>query len=239
MSERIEIDIDGDRASALLGLPTESGPRPGILVAHHREGLSRFTADVVDRLAALDYTAVSVDNYHAMPANADEKTKHGMISDGQLVRDLEAGIRCLTDHPRVDAKRLAILGHCMGGRTSLLGASLFPVFQAAVVFYSGHVFRNRNSTGPTPGDQLKDIRCPVIGFFGERDRLIPNPEVDRIEETLRAAGTSCEFIRYPEAGHAFSNFESAADYRAADANDSWNRTVAFLQQTLDRDRPNL
>jgi carboxymethylenebutenolidase len=239
MADRIEIEIDGVGASALLGIASAAAAGPAVLVAHHREGLSRFTADIIDRLVALGFSALSIDNYHGMPSDADPATWHGLINDRQLTRDLEVGIRFLSDHPQIDPRRLAVLGHCMGGRTALLGASLFPVFRAAVIFYSGGVFRNRNSIGPTPGDRLKGVHCPVIGFFGLRDHLIPNAEVDRIEEALTAVGTACEFIRYADAGHAFANYDSPSDYREAAATDSWSRTTAFLRRTLDRDRQSL
>jgi carboxymethylenebutenolidase len=232
MADRIEIEIDGAGASALFGLPSTTAPGPAVLVAHHREGLSRFTADIIDRLAALGFYALSIDNYHAMPSDTDPETRHGLINDLQLTRDLEAGTRFLSNHPRIDPGRLAILGHCMGGRTALLGAGLFPVFRAAVVFYSGGVFRNRNSIGATPGDRLENVHCPVIGFFGMRDPLIPNAEVVRIEQALKAVGSACEFIRYPDAGHAFANYDSPLDYREAAATDSWTRTSAFLRRVL-------
>ena len=232
MSDLIDVDVDGSVARAFLGLPPGREKHPAVLVTHHREGLSHFTADIVDKLTHIGYLAFSIDNFHAMPRDADPATYHSLISDGQLVRDIEAGIRFLGAHPRNEPGRLGILGHCMGGRTALLGASLFPVFRAAIVFYSGGVFRNRNSSGSTPGDRLKDIRCPVIGFFGGRDRLIPNTEVDRIETALKDAGANPIFHRYPDAGHAFANFESPDDYREAAARDSWNHTVTFLDRTL-------
>ena len=231
MAELIDVDLDGKKVPALLGLPSGQGPHPGILVMHHQEGLSPFTRDLVDKLAKLGCVALSVSNYHACPPDADMQTKRESVRDGQLTRDAGAGIAFLESHPLVLKGNLAVIGHCMGGRTAFLAASVFPVFAAAIAYYGGGVYR-KTIGGMPVGDRLKNIQCPVIGFWGGRDPIIPNADVDRIEAELKRAGVPCEFHRYPEAGHAFCNFTVPADFRADADADSWRKTVAFLRREL-------
>jgi carboxymethylenebutenolidase len=45
-------------------------------------------------------------------------------------------------------------------------------------------------------------------------------------------GKSVEVKIYPDAGHAFENPNNKNGYRAEDAADAWQRTVAFLAAHL-------
>ena len=49
---------------------------------------------------------------------------------------------------------------------------------------------------------------------------------------MEKLGKKIEVKIYPDAGHAFENPNNKTGYRAADAADAWNRTVAFLAGTL-------
>jgi carboxymethylenebutenolidase len=231
MSELIEIDVDGKKVAALLGAPADPGSHPGILVMHHQEGLSPFTRDLVDKLARLGCVALAVNNYHPFPPGTDMKTCREGVADDQLLRESAAGIAHLKASPLVQKDNLAVIGHCMGGRTALLAAETFPVFKAVVVYYGGGVFRDVAS-GPRVGDRLHEIKCPVIGFWGGQDRLIPNAHVDLMEAKLTEAGIPCEFHRYPTAGHAFANFTVPEDFRPDADRDSWAHTETFLRRTL-------
>jgi carboxymethylenebutenolidase len=119
----------------------------------------------------------------------------------------------------------------MGGRTALLAASAFKEILAAVIFYPTALYVKRTG-GTTAFDNLGGITCPVIAFFGDTDRLIPPEHADRFEAALRGRGVPLEMHRYPDAGHAFCNFTSAADYREGPAADSWRHATAFLERHL-------
>ena len=86
--------------------------------------------------------------------------------------------------------------------------------------------------GPSPFDRLKDLKVPVIAFYGNDD---PNPspdDVNKTEEELQRLGVSYEFHRYDGAGHAFQNFTSDESYREGPTKDSWGRTVKFLKEQI-------
>ena len=115
------------------------------------------------------------------------------------------GGRTLRALPTSNGK-VGVIGYCSGGRHSFLTAVSVPV-DAAVDCYGAFV------TGTVPEgfplkvtplvDRTQDLRCPLLGLFGNDDQF-PSPEqVDELEQALKAAGKTYEFHRYDGAGHAF------------------------------------
>jgi carboxymethylenebutenolidase len=231
VADTIKLDIDGASVDAFLGLPDATGPSPAVLVAHHQEGLSPFTRDVVDKLASRGYVAICPDHYRRLPPDASLETRRNSVRDRDVLRELEAARDVLQKHPRVDPARIAVMGHCMGGRSALLAASTFPGFKAAAIFYPTAMLIPRPE-GFLAVEQLGKITCSVIVFFGETDWLIPKDHAAKIESELRRNHVPLETHRYPDAGHAFANFSSAEDYRPAAAADSWHKAIAFLDRHL-------
>jgi carboxymethylenebutenolidase len=231
VADTIKLTIDGKSVDALLGLPETQGPHPAVLVAHHQEGLSPFTRDLVDKFARSGYVAICPDHYHRFPPDTALETLRNSVRDRDVLQELGAARDFLRKHPQVDPTRIAVMGHCMGGRLAFLAASHFPGFKAAAIFYPTAMLT------PRPGgflaiDTLAAITCPVIAFFGETDWLIPKEHADKIEAELRFHHIPLEIYRYPDAGHAFANFSSAQDFRPTAAEDSWRKAMAFLDRHL-------
>ena len=91
-----------------------------------------------------------------------------------------------------------------------------------------------SDAGPSPFDLLKNIKCPVLGFFGEDD---PNPSPEdmlKIAAELTANGILHEFHMYSQTGHAYMDHTNPNRYVENSAIASWPITVAFLQKTLGR-----
>jgi carboxymethylenebutenolidase len=128
---------------------------------------------------------------------------------------------------------VGVIGYCSGGRQSVLAACNLDV-DAAVDCYGAFV----TDTPPEQFvqvtnliDQLPNLRCPLLGLFGDDDSY-PSPEqVDELDRILTANGKPHEFHSYEAAGHAFF----AADrptYRVEAANDGWQRIAAFCKTYL-------
>ena len=85
---------------------------------------------------------------------------------------------------------------------------------------------------PPPIELSGNIRCPVIGFFGNDDEN-PSPEdVTRIDDEFTEHGIAHTFHAYDGAGHAFQNFLNEAGYREEATKDSQAKLLAFLAKTL-------
>lgn len=235
MAERISLDVAGDTVAACIAVPEPSGRYPGIVLAHHLYGHdSVVTRDILDRLSALGCAAISVDHFHGVPPQADPRARMAAMTDSGLAGDTAAAIAFLQSHAKVQPDNLAVMGHCMGGRVAFMAAAQFPIFKAAVIYYPTGMFRSAHGAPPAV-EMLKQIACPVIGFFGMKDKLIANADVDRMEAELARAGARHAFHRYPQAGHAFCNFDVPEDFRETACRDAWARTVAFLNETLGLD----
>ena len=83
-----------------------------------------------------------------------------------------------------------------------------------------------------PLDALGDLSCPVLGFYGEEDPIIPPDDLAALRAALAASGQPCEVRSYPGAGHAFMNETRSVMYRPEAAADAWRRLVPFLRQHL-------
>ncbi|HSS62895.1 MAG TPA: dienelactone hydrolase family protein [Gammaproteobacteria bacterium] len=227
-----EIEVNGSPMRICVASPGGDGPHPAVIVMCHIGGLDEFTTDRVDRLAAAGCVAAAPDVFHYHDWIEDKEARRASLRDKSIIDDIEACIAHAENVEAVDGKRLAILGHCMGGRTALLGAGNIPRIGPLVIYYGGRTMISWGGDGATPFERIRGVKGPVIGFFG-LDDTEPCPEdVDKIEAEFKRHGIPCEFHRYRGAGHAFQNFLSPDRYREAAANDSWEKTLSFLSRAF-------
>ena len=224
-----QIEVDASPMRICVAAPDGEGPHPAVIVMCHIGGLDEFTEDRVDRLAAAGYIAAAPDVFHYHDWIEEKGARRASLRDNRIIDDIEACIGHLERTEKVDRERIAILGHCMGGRTAMLGAGSVSLIGPLVIYYGGRTMMSWGGDGPTPFERIPRIRGPVIGFFGLDDTEPSPQDVDKIEAEFKRHNIPCEFHRYEDAGHAFQNFLSAERYREAAANDSWNRTLEFLR----------
>jgi carboxymethylenebutenolidase len=225
----MKLRVQNGTMEVYLGAPNREAPGPAVVLMYHRGGVDDFTKLAVNRLVLGGYLVAVPDVYHPCPPDMPARERKDLLKDSEIVSDVEATIAALRHRPDVDPDKLAVMGHCMGGRMAFLVASNVDVFRGAVIYYGGGVMRPWGE-GPPPFDMLKNIRCPVLGFFGNEDKN-PSPEdVNRIDGELSRHGIAHEFHRYDRVGHGFQNpAHDSADERAA-AEDAWTKTFAFLKR---------
>jgi len=212
--------------------PDRNAPGPAIVLMYHRDGIDDFTKRVAGKLLAAGYLVAVPDVSHRVARDIPMADRKKFLKDSEVVADIRAAADYLRGRPDVDKNKLIIMGHCMGGRMALLGAGALPDFRGAVVYYGGGVHLSWGDEGKTPFDTLRDIRIPVVGFFGNLDKN-PSPEqVDRIDAELTRHGVAHTFHRYDNAGHGFQNRTPGTPGEQAAAEDSWAKTFAFLGATV-------
>ena len=234
----------GDEIEAYVANPDGPPTRGGVVVIHHLPGYDRGSKEIVRRFAELGYDAICPNLYSRQaPGAAPEQAarivrEQGGISDEQLVGDVAGAAAYLRDLPTSNQK-VGVIGYCSGGRQSVLAACTTDV-DAAVDCYGAFV------TGTPPEGfplqvgnlvgQLPDLRCPLLGLFGNDDSY-PSPEqVDEIEQILRANDKTYEFHRYYDTGHAFGPVETER-YRKHAAADGMTRISAFYGDHVRTRRP--
>lgn len=229
MAQIERVGVGGSIMDLYIGGPRRRAPGPAIVLLYHRGGIDDFTKNVVERLASNGYLAAVPDVYHHCPAGTPPAERKNLLRDSEIVADVEATLEELRKRGDVDAKRVVVMGHCMGGRMALLVAGSVPAFCGAVIYYGGSVGKSWGE-GPSPFERLRNIRCPVIGFFGDRDTH-PSPEdVNRIAAELRRHDVAHVFHRYPDVGHGFQNPAHDSPEERAAAGDAWEKTFAFLRE---------
>lgn len=226
------LTVDGSKMDVFIDEPHGAGPHPAIVVAHHRAGNDSATTKFVQDLAGHGYVAATPHLHHRRPEGEDTRDSIKNLDDNQIVADLNATVAMLQGMDSVDSGRMAIAGHCMGGRVSFLGAASIEAFKCNAAYYSGNMFKVMGSGDAPPFEKLVNLRGPVIGFFGKDDENPSPDDVARIDAKLTELGIAHEFHSYDGAGHAFQNFTNPAGYRAAATEDSFAKTIAWLGKNL-------
>jgi carboxymethylenebutenolidase len=231
MSRTIEVEVGGSSMDAYVEMPEGDGPHPGVVLCFHRGGMDAFTHDRVEKLANAGYAAIAPDMYHRHKGQeAGEAVKHR--HDDEVIADIGAALDWLRAQPNVDGNRIAIMGHCMGGRTAFVGACAYPdAFKGVVTYYGGGMFAGWGD-GPSAFDRLSSLKCPVVGFYGNNDTNPAPADVDKIQAALKEYGIPYEVHRYDGAGHAFQGWPQPAKYHEKAATESWARTIEWLGETV-------
>ena len=216
-----------------------SPPYPAVVVAQHATGVDAFIQDICDRLAAEGYAAVAPNLYHrhteeAIAASADGGPRPrppALLSDPDIVADINAAVDWLRGHDAVHSDRIGITGFCMGGRVAWLAAASNPHFKAVVPYYGGNLMTTWGAGAATPLALASHINCPMLFHFGEIDEN-PSP-ADRatLDAELTRLGKAHQFYSYAGADHAFMNPDGGR-YHAAAATASWPRTLEFFAEQL-------
>jgi carboxymethylenebutenolidase len=237
MLDTVQLAVDGSPMDVLVATPDGAGRHPGILLSHYQHGLGPFTQRNAKYLASEGFVVVAPDHYHHTPGESDlAKRKQGLV-DTRLIADMQATTAYLRAHPRVISDATAIMGHCMGGRQTLLGAATITGFRCAIDCYGGGVLLSHGD-GPTVFERLPGIKCPVAGFFGANDTHPPPNEVRQLETELKRLGIETDFHIYEGTGHAFMDPDQTR-YVEVSARDAWTRILAFLSGHLSERCSNL
>ncbi len=241
MAHRIEtVQVGGSPMEVFLFAPDSPGPHPGLVLCQHipvgHTGLENdvVTLKTAERYCQNGYYVAVPFIFHWWPKSGDIDMKRAASRDDWTKQDLDAAFELLASKPEVDAGRIGIVGHCWGGRVAWLGACTNPRYKAAAVFYGGRVKLVMGEGNPPAIDLAPQIKCPVIGFFGNEDTN-PTPEdVNDYEAALKKAGVTYTFHRYDGAGHAFQSFNNPDRYREAASEDAWGKALAFFGEHLKR-----
>ena len=219
-------------------LARAGGSAPGVVLIPDVRGLQEHYRDLARRLAAEGFAVLAVDLYRrsgppeiATPADAMKWIRE--LSDPQVLADVQAAVDFLARE--VDGRQVGVIGFCMGGQYALLAACACRGLAACVPFYG--MLSYAEGLDPqrkprSPLEALPDLRCPVLGLYGEDDLLIPVSDVRRLEEGLARSPHRGSVVLYPGAGHAFMNDGRPDAYRPDAARDAWPRMLAFLREKL-------
>ncbi len=224
--------------ASYLARPVTAGTYPGIVVLQEIFGVNAHIRDVTERIARLGYVAIAPSLYQRQAPGFEAGYTSADVEQGRIYKDQTTAAELLSDvqaaidylKREFNTQKFGTIGFCFGGHVGYLAATL-PDVQVTASFYGGGIATMTPGGGEPTLSRTKDIHGTIWCFFGTRDPLIPNEQVDQIEQELQTQGIDHQVFRY-DADHGFFCNERGS-YHPQAAADSWEK----VQQLFSRLRP--
>jgi len=259
---RITYKSNGLLISGILNIPQGTGPFPLVIFNHgyidpavytQGRGLKREQ----DYLARAGFAVLHTDyRGHAVsdesPMNPKEKIYDGALEYAMDSINAIHAVRA-AQLPTIDASRVGMLGHSMGGGVTLSILTAYPgMVDAAVLYAPVHadvwenfsrwrrereegdrtleVFKTREENpgawdALSPDTYLEAIQSPVLLFQGDKDKDVPKEWSDYLAGRLKEEGKQITYVEYAGEGHEFG----------PQWTDFMQKTAAFLKEQLSAD----
>ena len=193
---------NGSRAvDCWLAYPEVKDKATSVLVIHDSSGVTDWARLAADELAAAGYLAIVPDflsgtgpkggGTSSFPGQSELNLALKKLPPDQITGDLNAAAEYVKALPASNGK-LALVGFCWGGSEASRSACNRKDFKAVFVFYGF----------PPPSAGIKNIQCPVYGFYGENDARV-TLTVPPGQAEMKRAGKIFEPVIYDGAGHGF------------------------------------
>ncbi len=187
------------------------GKRPALVLLHGSAGLLFPGLDLRQRARDL-----SAQGYAVFVPHFFNRTGHFMIRPSAVHENLPAWTSTVRDavsyvvaQPNVDASRIGLMGHSLGGYLAL-GAAAQDSRVDLVIEASGALDRGGIKRMP-----------PTLILHGAKDKTVPVAKAERLESLFQRLGTPYQKHIYPDEAHVLS--------RAA-MRDATQRIQRFLER---------
>lgn len=246
MSSSIEIQADwvtvpgeGISLDTYLACPDTAGPHPALLVFQEIFGVNDHIRDVTRRLAQEGYVAIAPALYQRTAPGLElgytpqdleiGRGYKAQTTAAELISDIQATLRFLQAHPQVDANAIGCIGFCFGGHVAYLAASLDPI-KVTASFYGGGIATMTPGGGEPTLSLTPQISGRIELFMGRQDALVPEAEVNAIEQALIAHSIPHQ-IHWYDADHGFC-CDQRSTYQPAATQAAWDRVRVLFAESL-------
>jgi carboxymethylenebutenolidase len=233
----VKVKTPDGEMPAYRAMPATGSNFPVVLVVQEIFGVHEHIKDVCRRIAKAGYFAIAPElyarqgdpsKYTEIPKLVSEIVRK--VPDAQVMGDLDACVAYAKSTGKAETARLGITGFCWGGRIVYLYAAHNPDVKAAVAWYGTVTPFAPGSTAAL--DLASRIKAPVLGLYGGADQGIPTDTVEKMFAALKASGNAkSEYRIYPDTPHGF-NADYRPSYRKAQAEDAWNKMMAWFKLNL-------
>jgi carboxymethylenebutenolidase len=207
-----------------------AGPSPAAaIVLPDGRGLHPYYERLAEQLAGAGVDTVAIDLYGRTAGTGERgadfpSREHSARLRWAQVQDDLAAAADLLRGP-APHRPVITVGFCLGGRVSLLAATVARLDLAGAVAFYAQLAGPTRSDLPAPADTIDELRCPVLGLFGGADELVPVADVTSWRERLAASGHAHDVVVYPAAPHSF--FDRDANRFGVQSADAWRRLLEF------------
>ena len=192
------IAISGD-----LDFPSGAGPFPAVILAHGCGGIGVVQTAWAQVLRQWGYATFVVDSFRGRGL-AEVCTSAATLTGIQRIPDAYGALRVLATHPRIDARRIALMGFSHGGSLTLGASTVWardmyatagqPSFRAFVAFYP-----SCNVIYP----ERERVSAPLRIHSGDVDDWTPAAPCIELAQLLKAAGQDATITVYAGSHHGF------------------------------------
>ena len=223
---------DGTSMRLYVARPAGAPATRGLLVMQEAFGVNAHIRDITERFAREGFLAAAPELFHRSGSGFEgryDDFPSCMVHMKEL-RDpnMEADFRAAYDWLRANGvaagSPIAAAGFCMGGRAAVLAALTLPL-ECAVSFYGGGIAPN--PTNPGLLNRVRDLKAPVLLFWGGQDHHITAEQRGAVADALQTAGKSYVNVEFSEADHGFF-CDARASYSPVAAAQAWSLVLAFL-----------
>lgn len=249
---------NGLKITGVLLIPEGDGPFPLVIFNHGYIAPSVYTSGrglkrEQDKLARAGFAVLHTD--YRGHAGSDKSPMTEDVYDGNLEYAMDSANAILAVRaahlPKIDALRVGMLGHSLGGGVTLAVLTGRPDLATAAVLYAPvHAdvwenfmrWRSERDEGDrtievngtrdanpafwnnlSPETFLDRIRAPLLLFQGGKDEDVPPAWSDHLFARLQELEKDARYVQYTNEGHEF----------AGKWEDFMTQTVAFFHQHLD------
>jgi dienelactone hydrolase len=191
--------------SGQLRIAQGSGRLPVVILQH---GSSGYAANVDVWSRELNELGISTFALDGMTGRGltEVNTNQALLGRLNLVLDIYRALGVLASHPRVDPKRIVLMGFSRGGQATLYASlnRFHQLWNKSGVDFAAYVpFYPDCLTTFTSDTDVVDR--PIRIFGGTLDDYNPISACKAYVERLRAANRDVELTEYANASHAFDN----------------------------------
>jgi dienelactone hydrolase len=208
------IELVGD-----LAFPAGTGPFPAVVFAHGCSGTGYADKAWAPLLREWGYATFVVDSFR--PRGYSRICEDAQrLYPLERVPDVYGALNVLSSHPKIDPKRIALMGASHGGLLTIDAATQWAKDTFA---QNGQGYRAFFPIYPycnVSVPEFGSISAPVRVHTGELDDWTPAKPCEKYVAALKTTGQDAEIHVYPNAHHAFddptqkffygANFQSAA-----------------------------
>ena len=231
----VKIPVADGTLPGYVAKPQGAGPFPTVLVIEEIFGVHEYIKDTCRRFAKLGYMAVAPELYARIADLSTYTDASKIVSeviskapDATVLSDLDSAAAYANANGG-DAGRLFVTGFCRGGRDTWLYGRPQPGTQGRgrlVRPGCRHAKRHSAAQRRRRRNRAEMPRCSAC--MAGQDTSIKPTDVEAAAARARAAGKTVDIVVYPDAPHGF-HADYRPSYRAADAQDGWNRLQAWFK----------
>jgi carboxymethylenebutenolidase len=225
-----DVQLPGYRA-----MPARGSGFPTVLVVQEVFGVHEHIKDLCRRFAKLGYFAITAELYARqgdVHSVTDIKALMPIVQsvpDAQVMSDLDACVAYARASGKANTSKLAITGFCWGGRIVWLYAAHNADLKAGAAWY-GRLIGDPTELQPHSAlDVAGELKAPVIGFYGGKDRGITPESIEQMRAALENSKFKYELAVFPDAEHGF-NADYRSSYNAEDAKAAWQQMLDWFKQ---------